>query len=126
MSRQWKKPESEFCAEHLVHWTDQVLIPDFEHIKVALYVNGKKELVIDVIGVLLERKPIADDWIDRPGRIAQGRAGLRLRTPSQGRHHSRDLPKGVRAFEQEGVRRFHKAALQTAQNVSCNLAVKGP
>jgi hypothetical protein len=60
---EWKKPGSGFCAEHLVHWTDQVLIPDFEHNKVTLYVNGKKELLIDVIGALPERNEIADDWI---------------------------------------------------------------
>ena len=59
---EWKKPEAEFCAEHLVHWTDQVLIPDFEHKKVALFVNGKKELLLDVIGVPA-RKSIADEWI---------------------------------------------------------------
>ena len=60
---EWQKPETEFCAEHLVHWTDQVMIPDFEHKKVALYVNGKKVLTIDVIGVLPERKSIAEEWI---------------------------------------------------------------
>jgi hypothetical protein len=60
---EWKKPEAEFCAEHLVHWTDQVLIHDFEHKKVALYVNNKKELTIDLIGGLPERKAIAEDWI---------------------------------------------------------------
>lgn len=60
---EWRKPEAQFCAEHLVPWADDALIPDFEHKKVALYVNNKKELTIDVIGVLPERKDIADDWI---------------------------------------------------------------
>lgn len=60
---EWQKPEAEFCAKHLVHWTDDALIPDFEHKKVALYVNNKKELTIDVIGVPLERKAIAEEWI---------------------------------------------------------------
>ena len=39
------------------------MIPDFEHKKVALYVNGKKVLTIDVTGVLPERKSIAEEWI---------------------------------------------------------------
>ena len=60
---EWRKPGTEFCAEHLVHWTDRVMIPDFGHKKVALYVNGKQQLIVDVVGALPERKAIADDWI---------------------------------------------------------------
>jgi hypothetical protein len=60
---EWKKPETEFCAERLVPWSDQVMIPDFEHKKVALYVNGDKKLTIDVIGALPERKDLAEEWI---------------------------------------------------------------
>lgn len=60
---EWQKPKSEYCAAYLVPWADDALIPDFEHKKVALYVNNKKELLIDVIGALPERKDIAEEWI---------------------------------------------------------------
>jgi hypothetical protein len=60
---EWKKPEAEFCAPRLIPWADDALIPDFEHKKVVLYVNGDKKLTIDVIGMPLERKPIAEEWI---------------------------------------------------------------
>ena len=60
---EWRKPKVEFCAQHLVPWADDTLIPDFKHDKVALYVNGDKKLTIDVIGVLPERKEIAEEWI---------------------------------------------------------------
>jgi hypothetical protein len=60
---EWQKPKTEYCAPHLIPWADDALIPDFEHKKVALYVNGDKKLTIDVIGVPLERKEIAEEWI---------------------------------------------------------------
>jgi hypothetical protein len=34
-----------------------------EHKEVALYVKHKKELLIEVVGALPERKDVADDWI---------------------------------------------------------------
>jgi hypothetical protein len=60
---EWRKPEAMFCLERLIPWSDDALIPDFEHKKVTLYVNHKKELTIDVIGAPLERKPVAEEWI---------------------------------------------------------------
>jgi hypothetical protein len=60
---EWRKPGTAFCADHLVPWADQAMIPDFDHKKVAIYLNGKQELLIDVIGALPDHKIAAEDWI---------------------------------------------------------------
>jgi hypothetical protein len=60
---EWRKPGTEFCAEHLVHWTDRVMIPDFGHKEVALYINGKQRLLVKVLGALPERKAVVEEWI---------------------------------------------------------------
>jgi hypothetical protein len=73
------------------------------------------------INQIARRSPRLDR--DGSGRVTQRRAVFRLRAASQGRHHSRHLSKSVRAFEQEGVRRFHEEELPADHRLRRRLAV---
>ncbi len=41
-----RRPGSQICLERLVPWYEQVLLPDFDHSRVAVLVNGKQELML--------------------------------------------------------------------------------
>jgi hypothetical protein len=58
---EWKETGG-FCTDALVPWEQSVLIRDFDHNQVAILVNGKQELVVNVEG---GRSPLSEEkeWI---------------------------------------------------------------
>src|SRR4051794_23384734 len=58
---EWKK-HGIICTMALVPWSDRAMIPDFGHKQVAILINGKKELTVDVQG-LPPRKKGDSDWV---------------------------------------------------------------
>jgi hypothetical protein len=60
---EWKESIG-FCTDALIPWEESVLIRDFEHKQVAILVNDKQELLIDVIGwASLQDVVGPNDWI---------------------------------------------------------------